>query len=128
MSYYTLKHIHLVAIGISLALFLLRGFWMLSGSGLLRARWARIVPHINDTVLLAAGVWLAYMLRQVPGQSDWLTAKLIALVLYIALGTIALQPGRTLGARTAAWFTALLVFGYIVAVAFTKNPLPWING
>ena len=128
MSYYAVKHVHLVAIGISLVLFLLRGFWMMTGSGLLQARWARIVPHINDTVLLGAGVWLAFMLRQVPGVSDWLTAKLIALVIYIALGTIALKRGRTPGARTAAWFAALVVFGYIVAVALTKNPLPWING
>jgi len=128
MSYLAVKHVHLAAVGLSLGLFLLRGFWMLRGSRLLQMRWVRILPHVNDSVLLAAGVWLAYMLRQVPGQSAWLSAKLIALALYIALGTIALKRGRTPKVRAAAWAAALCVFGYIVAVALTKNPMPWRAG
>jgi uncharacterized membrane protein SirB2 len=82
----------------------------------------RIVPHVNDTVLLAAGVWLAVALRQAPGTSPWLTAKLAALVVYIVLGTLALRPGRPKGVRVAAWLAALAVFGYMVAVATTRSP------
>jgi uncharacterized membrane protein SirB2 len=82
----------------------------------------RVLPHVNDTVLLAAGVWLAFMLREAPGASSWLTAKLAALVVYIALGMLALRPGRTKGLRVAAWLAALAVFGYIVAVAVTRSP------
>ena len=125
--YMVIKQVHLFAVSISLTLFLLRGVWMLRGSPILQQRWVRVVPHVNDTVLLGAGVWLAILLRQVPGVSGWLTAKLIALIIYIGLGTIALKRGRTATQRTVAWFAALTVFAYIVAVALTKNPMPWIN-
>ena len=126
--YFAIKHVHVTAVTLSFALFLLRGLWMYSESTQLQRRWVRIVPHVVDTVLLGAGLWLAFMLRQIPDVSDWLAAKLIALVVYIGLGTIALKRGRTRTQRTAAWLAALAVFGYIVAVALTKNPMPWTNG
>src|SRR5690606_377512 len=113
--YFAIKHIHVTAVARSFALALLRGLWMLAGSAMLERRLVRIVPHVVDTVLLAAGLGLAFMLRQIPDVSDWLAAKLIALVVYIGLGTVALKRGRTRTERTAAWLAALAVFGYIVA-------------
>ena len=56
----------------------------------------------------------------------WLTAKFFALILYIVLGTIALKRGKTRGQRIAAWIAALLVFGYMVAVAVTHDPFPFL--
>lgn len=123
--YFAIKHVHITAVTLSFALFLLRGVWMLGESAMLERRWVRVVPHVVDTVLLAAGIWLAVMLSQIPGVSEWLTAKIVALVLYIGLGTVALKRGRTRSQRAAAWMAALAVFGYIVAVALTKNPTPW---
>jgi hypothetical protein len=35
---------------------------------------------------------------------------------------LALRPGRSRRMRAAAWGAALLVFGYILSVAFTKSP------
>ena len=127
MTYLAVKYVHVAAVAISFALFFLRGVWMMRGSPLLARRWVRIVPHVNDTVLLAAGVWLAVLLRQVPGISPWITAKLVGLVLYIALGMLALRFLRRKGARIAAWLAALVVFGYIVAVAVSHDPLPWTH-
>jgi uncharacterized membrane protein SirB2 len=49
----------------------------------------------------------------------------VALLLYIGLGMIALRHGRTRGVRITAWLTAQAVFFYIVAVALTRNPQPW---
>ncbi len=125
--YFAVKHLHVAAVALSFSLFMLRGYWMLNDSAMLQRRWVRIVPHINDTILLGAGIWLAVMLRQIPGVSGWLTAKIVALIVYIVLGTVALKRGRTRTGRIIAWLAALAVFGYIVAVALTKNPFPWIN-
>ena len=61
MDYSLLKQLHLATIGITLALFVLRGFWMVTHSPRLQARWVRIVPHINDTVLLASGISLSIL-------------------------------------------------------------------
>ena len=100
---------------------------MLRDSPLLRARWIRVVPHIIDTTLLASAIALAVILRQYPLAVGWLTAKLLALLCYIGLGMIALRFGRTRGVRLLAWLAAQGVFFYIVAVALTHNPLPWLR-
>ena len=127
MAYLALKNLHLATIAITLALFLLRGFWMMANSPRLQARWVRIVPHINDTVLLASGIGLAVLIQQYPLVHAWLTAKFFALIAYIVLGTIALKRGKTRGQRIAAWITALLVFGYMAAVAVAHDPLPFLQ-
>ena len=128
MAYYSLiKHLHLVTIVVTLALFLLRGAWMMMDSPRLQARWARIVPHINDTLLLASGIALAVLMQQYPLVHGWLTAKLFALIAYIVLGTLALKRGKTKAQRVIAWIAALLVFGYMLAVARAHDPLPFFS-
>ncbi len=127
MAYSLLKQIHLTTIVITLTLFVLRGVWMMADSPRLRARWARIVPHLNDTLLLASGIVLAVLIRQYPLVNGWLTAKFFALIAYIMLGTIALRRGRTKTQRVVAWVAALLVFGYMAAVAVAHDPFPFIR-
>ncbi|MFP5418486.1 MAG: SirB2 family protein [Gammaproteobacteria bacterium] len=125
MAYLALKNLHFATLAITLALFLLRGAWMMMDSPRLHARWVRIVPHVNDTLLLASGIALAVLIRQYPLVDGWLTAKLVALIVYIVLGTLALKRGKTKPQRIAAWLAALLTFGYIVAVALAHDPLPF---
>lgn len=125
MDYLTLKSLHVGCVAVSYALFLLRGIWMMRLPERLRLRWVRTLPHVVDTVLLGSAVAMALMIRQYPFVAGWLTAKLLALLLYIVLGSIALKRGRTRKQRIAAWFVAQAVFFYIVAVALTRNPLPW---
>ena len=127
MAYGLLKHFHLATIAITLTLFVLRGVWMMADSPRLQARWVRIVPHVNDTLLLASGIGLAVLIHQYPLVHGWLTAKLLALILYIVLGTVALKRGRTKGTRIAAWVAALLVLAYIVAVAIAHAPFPFLQ-
>jgi uncharacterized membrane protein SirB2 len=121
--YWFAKHVHVTTVWITLTLFVLRGVWMLADSPWLAKRWVRVVPHINDSVLLISAVVLAVVLHQYPLAQAWITAKVAALIVYIGLGMLALRPGRDRRIRAAAWGAALLVFGYIVSVAFTKSPL-----
>ncbi|MEX5746673.1 SirB2 family protein [Massilia sp. X63] len=123
MPYIALKHLHITFAALSGLLFLVRGIWMLRASPLLQQRWVKIVPHVIDTLLLASAIGLAVWSHQYPGPMPWLTAKVVALVAYIVLGTIALKRGRTRQAQVLAFAGALLCFAYIVAVALTKNPL-----
>ena len=124
MDYAALKPLHIACVVLSYGGFVVRGVWMMRDSPLLAARWVRIVPHVNDTLLLASAIGLAVMSGQYPLQQGWLTAKVIALVVYIALGMVALRPGRARACRVATWVAAQVVFLYIVAVAVTRNP--WI--
>ena len=119
-DYAAIKHVHVTAAGLSLALFVLRGAWRAVAPERLAASWIRIVPHVIDTGLLVSAVWLAWQLGV--GAAAWIGAKVVALVVYIALGMIALKRGRTFAVRAAAFFAALATFGYIVSVAITKSP------
>jgi len=110
---------------LSVALFGLRGVWMLVESPLREARWTRIVPHVIDTFFLATGIWLAVRIGQYPFVQPWLTAKVLGLVGYIILGSIALKRGSTKAIRAAAFVAALAVFAYIVGVARTRHPASW---
>ena len=121
MDYLSLKHFHMGCAALSGSLFLLRGAWMLRASSMLQQRWVRIAPHIVDTLLLASAIGLAIWSHQYPGRQPWLTAKVLALLGYIVLGSIALKRGRTQGQRLAAFIGALMLFAYIVALAVTKR-------
>jgi uncharacterized membrane protein SirB2 len=120
MGYALAKQVHLATIVLSWLLFFVRGVWMIADSPRLAARWVRVVPHVNDTVLLLAAIYLATFY----GLQPWIVAKIVALVAYILIGTVALRRGPTKAVRIAAWLAAQAVFVYIVAVAVTKHPLP----
>lgn len=125
MDYALLKAIHVSCVVTSYTLFAMRGVWMLQESPRLQQRWVRTLPHVVDTLLLASAITMAVMIRQYPFAAGWLTAKVLALAAYIGLGLIALRFGRSRMTRVSAWFLAQAVFFYIVAVAVTRNPLPW---
>lgn len=125
MDYLSIKHLHMACAAFSGAFFLLRGVWMLRASSMLQQRWVRITPHIVDTALLASALTLAFWSGQYPFAQPWLGAKVVALVLYIVLGAIALKRGRTQRQRALAFGAALLIFAYIVCVAVTRQVVPF---
>lgn len=127
MDYPLLKTIHVTCVAVTFVLFFGRGVLMLADSPLLKAQFLRIAPHVNDTLLLGSGLWMALISRQLSFSEGWLTAKLAALAVYVCAGLIALSQGRTRRSRVIAWVFALLVFGYIVSVALTRSPLPFVS-
>ncbi|TAJ80031.1 MAG: regulator SirB [Gallionellaceae bacterium] len=127
MEYLAVKHLHMTCVAVSYALFFVRGIWMLRASPLLQQRWVKVAPHIVDTLLLVSAITLAYLLGISPLAEPWLGAKIIALLIYIVLGSVALKRGKTLRIRLAAWLVAQGVFFYIVAVAITRDVRPWLN-
>lgn len=125
--YAALKLVHVGAVVLSGAGFVMR--YALAGRGVRPSgALVRVAPHVVDTVLLASALALAWIGGFNPLRVPWLEAKLAGLVLYILLGTIALKRGRTSRGRAAAFASALLVYGYIVAVALTKSPLGPLAG
>ena len=117
-----LKHLHMGCAFFSVAGFTLRGYWMLSDNTLLRHRAAKVLPHVIDTLLLASAVGMLLIWQLSPLQSDWLIAKIVALLVYIGLGMVALRFGKSRKVKVSAWLSALLVAGYIVSVAYSKSP------
>ena len=126
MQYLALKWIHIACAILSITGFAVRGVLMLRDSPLLAARWVRVAPHLVDSVLLASALWLTVLIQQYPFKESWLTAKLLALLAYILLGTVALKRGRSKAIRAVAFALALATALYIVAVALTRNPLGFL--
>lgn len=118
-----LKTLHICCAVISIAGFALRGYWMLSGNTLLQHRLSRFLPHIIDSLLLASAVGMLLVWGVSPLQLPWLSAKIIALLVYIGLGAVALRFGSTRRVRIAAYGLALISAGYILSVAYSKSPL-----
>lgn len=123
MTYIYIKQLHMAAATLSIVLFIIRAFWSVRGSPLLQTRLVRIAPHIIDTILLLAGVYLASVIGW---HQPWIMAKIIGLLVYIGVGTIAIKRGKTAAGRGTAAVLAVVVFLYIVGVALTKQPLSWL--
>jgi uncharacterized membrane protein SirB2 len=125
MTFTLVKTLHLSSVALSYGLFFMRGIWVLRASTVMRQRWVKIAPHLIDTMLLGSAITLAVMLGISPLTAPWLAAKIIALLLYIVLGTFALKRGKTQQAKLAYWLAAQAVFFYIVLTAWAHDPMPW---
>lgn len=125
MDYQTIKAAHVVLAVTSVALFVVRAVLSLRAVNW-RQRWPvlRWLPHMVDTGLLLAGLSMLLWSQQYPHQQPWLAAKLMALLLYVQLGRLALRQGRPRLRR--GWYLAgaLACVFYIVLVAITKQMWP----
>ncbi|MDD3518226.1 MAG: SirB2 family protein [Chromatiales bacterium] len=126
MSIVWLHKLHVTCAVLTAAGFLLRGWMLWRRPQWLRRRPVRTLPHVIDTVLLASGLAMLFMFGYGSAPPGWLIAKLVALLVYIGLGMIALRFGRSAGQRLAAWIGAVLVLGYIFSVALTKGPFGYL--
>ena len=118
--------IKLAHIGLVLAsglLFALRGLLVMLGQ-----RWAMAAPlrwlsYTIDTSLLTAALMLLVVLQVNPFTTAWLATKLILLVVYVVLGSLALKRAKGRGMRLATYLAALAVFGFMYSVARAHHPL-----
>jgi uncharacterized membrane protein SirB2 len=121
--YPQIRLIHIVAVLASGGLFLIRGV-----AANLGARWAMAAPlrylsYTIDTVLLTAALMLATILHMYPFVHGWLTVKVVLLVVYIVLGSLALKRAKTPAMRWGSYIAALLVYAFIISVARAHHPL-----
>ena len=120
--YPQIKLVHVAAVISSGLLFAMRGGAQIAG-----ARWTLAAPlrwlsYFIDTVLLTAALMLVTVLQQYPFVRAWLTVKVLLLVLYVALGSLALKRGRSRGTRLACYLAALAVYLFIASVARAHDP------
>lgn len=122
--YPLLKHSHMTFALISICGFLLRAYWSFYKPALLQLKPIKILPHINDTLLLLTALGLAFSLSLSPHNQPWLAGKILFLVFYIGFGMVALKPKYTPPIRLLAMTMALLTFISIAVMAFSKQG-PW---
>lgn len=126
IEYYPqIKTVHVATVILSGSLFLLRGLAVQAGTG---SEWAMAAPvrylsYGIDTVLLTAALMLLTILPAAVYSNGWLVVKLLLLVAYIALGIVALKRGRTRRTRLACFVGALTLYGSMLLIARTHDPL-----
>ena len=112
-----LKLLHISCAVISITGFALRGYWALSDNPLRQAPLVRVLPHLVDTLLLASAIAMLGIWKVSPVDLPWVTAKVLALLLYIALGITAMRFATCKRYQRLAYVAALLTAIYIVTVA-----------
>lgn len=125
--YAQIKWVHIASIIASGMLFLLRGSLVLGG----KERIAMLAPvrflsYGIDTVLLSAALMLLTILPHTMYANGWLAVKLLLVVVYVVLGTLALKRGRTARVRTFSFIAAVGVYLAIVGIARSHDPLGWL--
>jgi uncharacterized membrane protein SirB2 len=121
-TYVALLPAHMLLALLSPALLSLR-VWRGRGSAPPAAPWQRWLQAAIDALLLLSGLALGWIIQQFPFADSWLTAKLLALVAYVAAAQLALWPRGGARRRWRAWLIALALAAYLFAVALTQSPL-----
>ncbi|GAB5379843.1 MAG: SirB2 family protein [Aliiglaciecola sp.] len=122
-TYILAKHLHLTAVVLTIALFLLRYFWLLRGSGMLQQKWVKIVPHVVDTVLLASAVALCLLIPLNPLQHPWLWQKILLVILYIFTGYFVLKRAQGLLSKWLGFGVAMACLAMAGKMAVSKQAL-----
>ena len=84
----------------------------------------KVVPHINDTVLLFSAIGMLNLIGLNPFKTPWLLAKIVALLVYIVLGTICMRSLPGSRRQAVSFVAAISVFAYIVLVGLSKQAIP----
>lgn len=118
--------LHVLFVLLSGFSFFMRGIGHLRQQAWVQKKIVRILPHIIDTGLLVSAIALLVTMEISP-LTDWVLAKIVALLVYIFLGVMAFRIAKTVKAKAVFWLAALAVFIYMFAVAKTHAVLPWVS-
>jgi uncharacterized membrane protein SirB2 len=122
--YPQIKTVHIAAVVCSGSLFLLRGALVQAG----KSTWAMVAPlrylsYGIDTVLLTAALMLLTILPGAMFANGWLATKLVLLVAYVVLGSLALKRARSERGRRACYAGAILAYAWMLTIARSHHPL-----
>jgi uncharacterized membrane protein SirB2 len=117
--------LHVCAVAVSVGLYGFRAIRSLLGCPIERRSWLGILPHAVDTALLLSAIGLMSLIHQYPFAEPWLTAKFVAVSVYIGLGSWVVRGRGPRWGQVTAFIGSLLVVTYIVGVAVRHSPIPF---
>lgn len=125
--YPLVKNAHVGLVLASGSLFAVRGITVLFGSTFGMCVAVRYLSYTIDTALFVAALLLLAILQLNPFVTPWLAAKIVLLLVYIALGSLALKRTRARPHRIAAFAGALLCFAMMFTIARRRDPLGFLG-
>jgi len=121
--YLAIKYLHVLTAVFSITLFSVRFLLLIFRPAMLRTGWIRVLPHVNDTLLLIFAILLCFAIKQAPLVTPWLSEKVVAVILYILAGTFALKWSKSRMSQIIWFIIALTLFAYAADMAVNKAPL-----
>lgn len=119
--YPIVKQLHVILVITSITLFQFR-YWRFQVYKQTPHRFFKVLPHGIDTLLMLSGIGLAVMAHISPINSSWLLYKLLLLLAYILLGTLAMKrQGMT---QWLSYLLASAVVLYMLLIAYHKTAWP----
>lgn len=118
-----LLSIHISTVVISIILFNIRAYGLAMNAEWRKNRLLLVMPHINDSLLLFSAIAMCFQIRQYPFVNDWLSVKVVFLLVYIGLGLFFMRKARSKSQRWFLYVLAMSCYLFIVSVAITHHPL-----
>ena len=122
--YDLLKLGHVTAVVISGSLFVYRYVRLNRRPDQPLPRPLKVLPHINDTMLLAFAIGMLSLLGLNPFTAPWLLAKILALLAYIVIGAICMRSPPGSRRQAVSFMAAISVFAYILLLGLRKQVIP----
>jgi sirB family protein len=121
MQYLFVKNMHMTFAVVTILLFNIRFFLLLSKPERPLAGIWKVLPHLNDTMLLFAGLWLMKITHFTPfGNANWLGIKILLLLVYIGLGVVMMRARPRSPKFFITYLLAMACVGSIVYLAMYK--------
>ena len=125
MTFYNLLKLgHIACVVISGSLFIYRYARLRMHPDQPLAKALKVLPHINDTVLLSCAIGMLSLIGLNPFTTPWLLAKIVALLVYIVLGAICMRSLPGSRRQAVSFVAAISVFAYILLVGMSKQAIP----
>ena len=119
--YLLIRQLHILTATLSVTLFTSRFLLLIRSLAWQPKRWLKVVPHVNDTLLLIFAILLCIIIQQAPLITPWLTEKVAAVILYILAGMFALKWSKTRLGKIIWFMIALFMFAYAANIAINKG-------
>lgn len=123
MNIFLLKYVHIVSVAVSFALFFVRGLWVIRSYPQSQEQWVRALPYVVDAALVASALAVMAISPQKGWPGDWLSVKLVLIVIYAALALYLFRWARGLASKVVVWFAALIVFLFVTTISVLRDPL-----
>jgi uncharacterized membrane protein SirB2 len=125
MTFYNLLKLgHIACVVISGSLFIYRYARLSLQPDRPLPKALKVLPHVNDTVLLSCAIGMLILIGLNPFSTPWLLAKIVALLVYIVLGAICMRSSPGSRRQTVSFVAAISVFAYILSVGLSKQVIP----
>jgi len=119
--YLLIRQLHILTATLSVTLFTSRFLLLIRSLAWQPKRWLKVVPHVNDTLLLIFAILLCIIIQQAPLITPWLTEKVAAVILYILAGMFALRWSKNRLSKIIWFMIALFMFAYAANIAINKG-------